>query len=78
VALAITAHLDGEKIAVEDNGAGIPEERLRHLVEHDPTTGRRAGPVRDIVVAHGGTVAVSRGKPGKGTVFSLQIPLTRR
>jgi signal transduction histidine kinase len=34
--------------------------------------------VRDIVVAHGGTVAVSRGKQGKGTVFSLQIPLTRR
>lgn len=66
------------ELTVEDDGAGIPEERLRHLFEHDPTTGRRAGLalvlVRDIVVAHGGTVAVSRGKQGKGTVFSLQIP----
>lgn len=67
------------ELTVEDNGAGIPEARLRHLFEHDPATGRRAGLalvlVRDIVVAHGGTVAVSRGKQGKGSVFSLQIPL---
>jgi signal transduction histidine kinase len=67
------------ELTVEDNGAGIPEARLRHLFEHDPATGRRAGLalvlVRDIVVAHGGTVAVSRGKHGKGSLFSLQIPL---
>lgn len=67
------------ELTVEDNGAGIPEARLRHLFEHDPATGRRAGLalvlVRDIVVAHGGTVAVSRGKHGKGSLFSLQFPL---
>ena len=32
--------------------------------------------VRGIVLAHGGTVAVTRSTPGRGTCLTLTLPLT--
>jgi signal transduction histidine kinase len=64
-------------IEVADNGPGMSPARARWLFESDPATGRSAGlallMVRDVVVAHHGTIAVESVE-GKGTRFTLRIP----
>jgi len=64
-------------LAVEDQGAGIPPERIKDLFESFSST-KRSGVhlgmglpnVRRIVVAHGGSVSV-KSTPGKGSIFLL-------
>ena len=74
---------DRVRFSVADTGMGIPPEYLPHVFEkffRVPGDGRRRGTglglaiVREIVVAHHGEVAVES-TPGKGTVFSLTIPV---
>lgn len=64
-------------IRVDDNGPGMPEHRSRWLFETDPADGQSAGlallMVRDVVVAHRGSIAV-KSAMGQGTTFSLRIP----
>lgn len=67
-------------IRVSDNGPGMPAGRARWLFERDPATGAAAGlallMVRDVMVAHRGSVAVESAL-GRGTTFTLRIPRTR-
>jgi signal transduction histidine kinase len=62
---------------VSDNGPGMPAQRAKWLFSLDPTTGASAGlgllMVRDVVVAHRGTIEVETA-PGKGTAFTIRLP----
>jgi signal transduction histidine kinase/HAMP domain-containing protein len=69
-------------LSVADTGAGIPAEFLPHVFERffrvpgkSPRGGTGLGLaiVREIVTAHGGTVACES-RPGEGTVFRLTLP----
>ncbi|MFQ5872837.1 MAG: sensor histidine kinase [Dehalococcoidia bacterium] len=78
---------DGESIIVQvaDNGPGIPEEDLPHIfdkmyrVEKEGTravegSGLGLSIVKRIVELHGGQIAVESAV-GKGTAFSIRLPL---
>jgi len=71
----------GTRIEVSDRGAGIPAENLERIFEPDFTTkgdgmGLGLAIVLGIVAGHGGTVRVAS-TPGSGTVFTIELPLTR-
>jgi len=79
--LTITASEKDEAtcISVEDTGAGIPEKMLDEIFRPLPTTkpggtGLGLVIVKRLVDAHGGTVAVES-KVGRGTVFTVKLPL---
>lgn len=88
---AITLQLQKEQdeatIVVSDTGIGITKEQLPalfskyHRVPGQATkgivgTGLGLAIVKEIVEAHGGSVAAeSEGVPGKGTRFTVRIPL---
>lgn len=68
------------EIKVIDNGTGISQERLSHIFDPYFTTkatgtGLGLAIVHNIVEAHGGKVSVES-TPGKGTTFTILLPLT--
>jgi signal transduction histidine kinase len=82
--LRIDAELDATKtnvlVTVSDNGGGINPQHLSQIFEPFFTTkadgqgtGLGLSIVRDIVHAHGGTIAV-RSHAGLGTTFSVVLP----
>ena len=75
-------------IGVSDNGPGIKKEDLKHLFEkfyrgaeakQRVVRGLGLGLyyVKQIVEAHGGSIAV-QSKPGEGTTFNIKIPTDYR
>ena len=81
--VSVTAQSEGDMVrfAVEDNGAGIPEEYLPHIFEKffrvpgqekESESGLGLAIVKEIVVAHGGAIDVMS-KVGKGTRFSFTL-----
>jgi two-component system OmpR family sensor kinase len=68
---------DGIAISVEDDGPGIPKEKLPWLFERAPGTVHAAGlalmMVRDVIVAHHGSVDVAS-EPGS-TRITLRLPM---
>lgn len=73
-------------VSVADNGIGIPSEHLPRLFERfyrvDKARSRTVGGtglglaiVKHIALAHGGSVSVES-EPGKGSTFSLHLPLS--
>jgi len=83
--IEVRAIEDGRVVTVEvaDTGPGIPENERPHVFEElyrgqgaRGTAGSGLGLalVRAIVERHGGTVTV-RSRKGKGTVFTLHLPL---
>ncbi len=89
--LALTLTVEGENasFAVSDTGIGIPETQLSslftkyHRVPGEATRGIRGTGlglliVKEITEAHGGTVlAQSEGVEGKGSTFTVTIPLNQ-
>lgn len=82
----ITVNLDTSlsdkiKFGIKDTGKGIPAENIPHLFERffQGREGNAGGSgiglvvVKSFVELHGGTIEVSS-EPGKGTVFSVEIP----
>jgi signal transduction histidine kinase len=73
----------GIVIAVEDDGAGIPPEKVAHLLHRAPGVVHGAGLglllIQDVVAAHGGTVTVQSKHGGleSGTVVLLGLPNDR-
>ncbi|GAB4348589.1 MAG: hypothetical protein Kow006_09450 [Gammaproteobacteria bacterium] len=82
--ISIRSRQEGDHvlIEVEDNGPGIPKETLERIFEPYFTT-KEAGQgtglglsiVQDIIKEHGGEIDV-RSKVGKGTCFSIRLPVT--
>jgi two-component system NtrC family sensor kinase len=69
---------DGVNITVDDEGSGIAEETRQHLFEpfyttKDHGTGLGLAITRQIVEAHGGSIACEALKSG-GTRFSIHLP----
>jgi signal transduction histidine kinase len=73
-------------VRVEDTGIGIPAGHLPHIFERfrqiDSSTTRAHGGlglglaiVRHLVEAHGGTVDATSEGPGRGTSFTLSLPI---
>jgi len=70
-------------IEVEDRGIGIPEDKLSRIFEQfyrieqkESISGTGLGltVVKEIIVAHNGTISVTS-EPGKGSRFTIRIPL---
>ena len=79
--LSLTREEDMARIDVRDTGPGIAEENLPHLFEQGFTTRADDGGeglglflVRSVALEHGGSAEASS-RPGKGSVFTLRIPL---
>ncbi len=83
--IEIEARARGGKahLAVRDHGIGIPQERIPHIfgrferavsAAHYGGLGLGLYIVHEIVVAHGGTVAVQSAE-GSGSTFSVELPL---
>jgi histidine kinase len=79
------AHADGVTIAVADDGQGIPQAERERIFERfyqvDKVRGPRRGAglglaiVREIVSAHGGRITVESEGEGRGSTFTVWLPL---
>ncbi|MFA9441640.1 ATP-binding protein [Uliginosibacterium sp. sgz301328] len=85
----LSAHRDGHDavISVRDNGMGIPADMLPKIfdlfTQAERTYSRAQGGlgigltlVRSLVELHGGRVNAASDGPGKGSVFTVRLPLT--
>jgi PAS domain S-box-containing protein len=76
---------DGVEIQVQDDGRGIPRERLTDIFEMfsqiEPGRGGGLGIglklVRSLVALHGGSVFAASDGPGRGATFTVSLPLCR-
>ena len=88
VRVSVDRREDTAEIRVEDTGEGIPAEHLPHIFDRFYRVrgaGEQASPEKGlglglsfvawIVRAHGGTVDV-QSEPGKGTKFTVRLPLS--
>ncbi len=77
IALALSAETDIWRVSVSDDGAGIPEERLRSLTKSSldtlPAHGLGLVLVRQIARAHGGTAVFRNTSPGLCVTLSFPI-----
>lgn len=81
--LALSTYSDGDYVAirVQDNGTGMSEEQLSKIFEPYFTTkasgtGLGLTVVYKIVKEHKGDIMVAS-EPGKGTVFTIKLPVPR-
>ena len=75
------------EIIVKDNGLGIKDKEIKHIFERfyqvNSVTGRTFGAgvglhlVKNIVDLHKGTIEVNGNKDGKGTAFTIKIPVNK-
>lgn len=83
--VAVRAILDATReqlvVAVEDDGPGIPAQVAERLFQRAPgaplATGLALGVARDVVAAHGGSIAIesSTDEDDHGTVVMVRLPL---
>jgi signal transduction histidine kinase len=73
-------------VRVKDRGIGIPEPELKHIFKRFyriPGAGRIKGAglglfiVRSVAKRHGGRAFADSGGLGRGSTFTLQLPVTR-
>lgn len=89
--IVLTARRDGASavVTVSDNGAGIPEQALEEVFEmfsqgrtneHHSNGGLGIGlsVVRTLVQMHGGTVRAASAGAGKGSTFTVRLPVIER
>ena len=68
------------QIQISDTGKGIPPERLAHIFEPYQSsrpngTGLGLATVKKIIESHNGNISVVS-EPGKGTAFTISLPLS--
>jgi len=78
--LRVLSQADRVQIAVADNGVGIPPENLTRIFNHGFTTkknGHGFGLHSGAIAAKemGGTLRVHSDGVGRGTVFTLELPV---
>jgi PAS domain S-box-containing protein len=84
--IKVSLRLQGEaaRLEVQDNGIGIPESSLPQIfdpfyradnVNEISGTGLGLAVTKRAVVMHGGEIQV-RSTPGKGTIFSIDLPIS--
>jgi signal transduction histidine kinase len=70
-------------VEVRDSGVGVPEDQLPYIFDKYFQVGQQARTkgaglglaiAREIVEAHGGSIAVDS-QPGRGTTFSFVLPV---
>ena len=81
ITTASTQRPKGVRISFRDEGVGIPEEVLPHIFDSFYSTkedglGLGLFITRGIVREHGGTIT-AESEPGKGTTFTIWLPLGR-
>lgn len=85
-AITVSVGREGQDavLKVEDNGEGIPEDKLPYIFErfyqasgNTSGTGIGLALVKAVAELHGGNVAVSS-TVGKGSVFTFRIPLKQK
>lgn len=77
------AHNDVAMFEVEDDGPGIPPEMAARVFDPFFTTktegtGLGLSICYQIVLAHRGSIGVSRGRQGSGALFTVRLPMTSR
>lgn len=85
IELRVVPEGDKVEIQVEDDGQGIPQDRLDHIFELfsqvEPGVGGGLGIglslVRGLVEMHGGSVRADSKGPGHGATFTVSLPLCR-
>lgn len=88
--VVVTTEVRGGRavFTVEDRGIGIPEDMLPHIftsfVQGTQSLQRAKGGLgigltiaRNIVEMHGGTIEAHEGRSGRGTEFTVSLPLVR-
>lgn len=82
ITIRTTGDDQGVRVAVQDTGTGIPPENLERIFEPGFTTkGSRVGMglglliARQVVDRHGGAIDV-RSTPGRGSTFTVDLPLS--
>jgi PAS domain S-box-containing protein len=86
VSISLRAETSGCVVAVRDSGAGISADFLPHVFERfrqeDAGSARRYGGlglgltiVRHLVELHGGAVSAHSDGPGRGSTFTVRLPL---
>lgn len=79
--ITVSAHRAGSvvTVSIDDNGPGMPPKAREHLFQPFRGSARSGGTglglaiAREIVLAHGGTIALVE-KAGRGTLFRFDIP----
>jgi signal transduction histidine kinase len=88
ITLKVSAEKDSVCFVVSDNGIGLAQRHIRKIFDSfyqvDSSLARKAegcglglSIVKFIVDAHKGTISVDS-KPGKGSTFTVKIPLSAR
>ena len=84
IALRVLPRGDRVEIQVQDDGRGIPRERLEDIfdafAQAEPGRGGGLGIglalVRDLVAMHGGKVWADSAGPGRGSTFTVALPMS--
>jgi CheY-like chemotaxis protein len=88
ISLALRAEADDAVITVKDDGAGIPSDKLEQIFELFAQIGHGPGRtqsglgigltlVKRLAEMHGGRIEVRSEGPGKGSEFTLRLPLAK-
>jgi CheY-like chemotaxis protein/anti-sigma regulatory factor (Ser/Thr protein kinase) len=86
IALVLRADSAGVEVAVEDRGSGISAELLPHVFDlftqgeqgmdrHSGGLGLGLAIVKTLVQMHGGTVIAHSDGPGRGSTFTVRLPV---
>lgn len=86
IEVSATVEANTVVIRIEDNGAGIDGDVLPHIFElftREPRLDDKDGlgvglaVVKQLASSHGGSVEARSPGPGKGSVFTLRLPVRR-